>query len=486
MALCSYSSKLAMDSYTVLDNVFLSEFLPSATGDDVKVYLYGLSLCSNPNTEDNNFDTISKVLSMSEKDIIRSFEYWQEMGLVQIVATDPFQVRYLPAKKYSGSSKLRTKEKYSDFNKQIQEIITGRMIGPIEFNEYYSLIETYHFEPEAVLLIAKYCTHLKSSSISYPYIVAVAKTFAEENLKTFEAVEKKFIEQEKSADEIEQVLALVGSARKADIEERNMYLKWTKTFGFTHGVIVSVAKTLKKKGGFSKLNELLTKYYEMKLFSVKEINDFSEKQEIMLGTAKIVVSNLGLFYQTYDNVVSTYISEWYNKGYDEKSLAVISNYCFKQNVKSLEGMNTVVQKFYKLGLVSTEAIAQYFEHILAEDNKIKQILDETGLLRSVSSFDRELYKTWTENWNYSHEEIIIVSKSAKDKANPIAYINKLIASLHEKNIHGEKAIAKYLESTPIASGVSKTTTKATQNYMTHNYTSEELNAVFDSLDDVEI
>lgn len=482
MALCSYSSKLVMDSYTIIDNTFLNEFLPSATGEDVKVYLYGLNLCSNPNTEDNNLDTISKVLSITEADVMKSFDYWQEMGLVQIVSKDPFEVRYLPAKKYTGGTKIRNKEKFADFNKQIQEIITGRMIQPNEFNEYYSLIETYHFEPEALLLIAKYCTNLKSPSISYPYILAVARTFAEENLKTFEAVEDKFLEQEKSSDEIQQVLIALGLKRKADIEERNMYLKWTKTYGFTHGVILSVAKSLKKKGGFAKLDSLLSNYFEMKLFSIKEIEDFSAHQESMLAQARMVVSNLGLYYQTFDNIVSTYISDWSNKGYDDKSLELISNYCFKQNIKSLEGMNTVLQKFYKLGLVSTQAIGQYFDHILSEDNKIKEVLDATGLLRSVSSFDRELYKTWTENWGYNHTEILLVAKNSKDKANPMSYINKVIASLNEQNIHGEKDITKNIEkyTQPV------TKTKAKQNYMTHSYTSEELNAVFDSLDDVEI
>ena len=61
MALCSYSSRLAMDGYTVIDNTFLNEFLPQATGDDVKVYLYGLNLCSNPNNDDNDLDTLCKV-----------------------------------------------------------------------------------------------------------------------------------------------------------------------------------------------------------------------------------------------------------------------------------------------------------------------------------------------------------------------------------------------------------------------------------------
>lgn len=180
MALCSYSSKLALDGYTVLDNKFLNEFLPQATGDDVKVYLFGLNLCSNPNVEENNLDTITKVLSLTEEQVIRSFSYWQEVGLVQIASKNPLEIKYLPVRANSGSLKLRNKEKYSDFNKQMQEIITGRMLTPTELNEYYTLIEVYHFEPEAVVLIAKYCTSLKNNSIGYPYILAVARNYADE------------------------------------------------------------------------------------------------------------------------------------------------------------------------------------------------------------------------------------------------------------------------------------------------------------------
>ena len=60
-----------MDSYTVVDNTFLNEFLPQASGNDVKVYLYGLGLCLNPNIEDNTLDVVSKVLGLTEDEVIK-------------------------------------------------------------------------------------------------------------------------------------------------------------------------------------------------------------------------------------------------------------------------------------------------------------------------------------------------------------------------------------------------------------------------------
>ncbi len=484
MALCSYSSKLALDNYIVLDNRFLNEFLPSATGENVKVYLYGLTLCSNPEADDNSLETIAKILAMSELQVKKAFEYWQDMGLVQIVSKEPFEVRYLPVKSNSGSNKIRNTGKYADFNKQMQDIISGRMITPVEYNEYYSLIESYHFEPEAVLLIAKYCVYNKTNTISYPYIMAVARDFADENLKTFQAVEDKFMEQEKASESIGQILITLGLKRKADIDERNMFLKWTKTYGFNLSVILAVAKSLKKRGGFAALDKLLTKYFEMKIMSVQEIENYSVVQDEMYENAKVVCKNLGIIYQDYENVVSTYIADWFGKGYDSHTLEYISNYCFKQSIRTLEGMSVIVQKFYKLGLVSIEAIEEYISQILAHDNNIKDILEITGLVRSVSSYDRENYKTWTTSWNYNHEEIKQVAENAKGKANPMAYLNKIMASLSNSNIHGSKQIKEYLEKTPVHYESSGTAKKP--DFETRNYTSEELNAVFDSLDDVEL
>lgn len=481
LALCSYSSRLAMDGYTVIDNTFLNEFLPQATGDDVKVYLYGLNLCSNPNNDDNSLDTMCKILCLSEDEILKSFAYWQEMGLVQVVSTNPLEVRFLPIKTRSGSSKIRNKEKYTDFNAQIQAVISGRMITPTEFNEYYSMIETYHFEPEALVMIAKYCTTRKSTSIGYPYILAVARNYADEGLKTIEAVEQKFVEYEQNSDEIKRVLLALGLKREADIEERNLYLKWNNNFGFSNGTIVEVAKSLKKKGGFSKLDALLTKYYEQKLFTIHEISEFSARQDELFEIAKTVSKNLGLYYQNLENVVDVYISDWTNKGYDAETLVLISMYCFKQSLRTLDAMNTVVQKFYKLGLVSVNSIEQYISLIVKADEQIKVILDNVGLLRSVSSYDRDFYKTWTNSWGFTDEQILLVSNHCKGKSNPMTYLNKVLASLNESNTKTNDAIEKYLKS--MAQGKSE---PQKPDFSTRKYSSEEMNALFDSLDDIEI
>ena len=63
------------------------------------------------------------------------------MGLVQVLSTDPVEVRYLPISSNAGAVKKFKIDKYTDFNIQIQEIFASRMVMPNEFTEFYYLIE---------------------------------------------------------------------------------------------------------------------------------------------------------------------------------------------------------------------------------------------------------------------------------------------------------------------------------------------------------
>ena len=477
MAFCSFSSSQTEDGYTLVDNNFISEFLPQAPSDYVKVYLYGLSLCSNANYDYNTADNTCAILQITEDELISALEYWQELSLVQIISKKPLEVKYLRVKAHSGSAKIRNKSKYTDFNKQVQNIITGRMIKPIEFNEYYNIIESLHFDPDALIMIIKYCTVLKGENVGYPYILAVAKNFASDNVKSTEAVEKRFLEQEKSTLELKQVLDVLGLKRAADMEERNNYLKWTNNFGFTHGVILEVAKTI-KNGGMHKLDEMLTKYYEQHLFSMQEIAEYNQTRDEMFDIAKNVSRNLGLYYQNLENVVETYVSSWLNMGFNKETLLQISNYCFKNSFRSLESMHDTVQRFFKLGLVSTQAINQYTNSLIETDKKIKEVLDTCGLVRNVNSSDRSFYKIWTESWHFEHQTILLVSKKAFGKTGPIAYMNKILSNLASQNKNSLADTKAYLESNP--------TVDQSQKIISHDYSKEELDAMFDSLDDIEV
>ena len=257
-------------------------------------------------------------------------------------------------------------------------------------------------------------------------------------------------------------------------------MKWTNSFGFTHDVIIFVAKTLKKKGGMNKLDQLLSKYFEQKLFTPQEIDQYSKEKEGLYTIAKMVTSTLGLYYQNLESTVEVYIKDWVNKGYDEETLKLLSFYCYKQDIRNLSLMNEVIGKFYKLGLVSTKAINQYIDNVVQTDDYIKQILDSLNIVRRVNSVDRDFYKTWTEEWHMSNQVIMLVCQKSKQANQPLRYMNKLLSEMNSQNIHSEQETAAFLEKTTIAPSA------APSEMVSREYTKEQLSALFDSLDDIEV
>ena len=485
MAFCSYSTQLIVENKTTVDNLFISSYMPYASGECVKVYLYGLLLCNDSLESRNTLEEFSKALNLPVQDIESAFLYWQEQGLVQILDTIPKQIKYLPVKNANIKLSKLKDDKYSSFNLQAQEIITERMIMPNEYYEYYVTMESLHIEQTAMLMIMKYCTDLKGGNVGYPYILTVAKNWAREGYTTAEKINEKLIDYEKTNEELALILKAMQIKRKLDPSERDLYAKW-QNMGFDTGTIIFVIKQqkkLKNSVNFAYLDALLEKYYSMKLFTSLEIDEYEKQKQQLFGLAKTICKNLGLYYANVEPVVETYIVNWKNLGYDDTTLETISNYCFKSSIRTLEYMNIQIQKFYKLGIVSVDSLNEYLNQIIMQDDEIKQIIEKLGQTRNVNNFDRECYDNWKNNWQIPTELIYFATTYANGKPQPMKYMNKILSTWHTKNITNIED-AKKCEDMP-------ETTKQTQNktqkdYKERSYTKEEISSLFTSLEEIDI
>lgn len=479
MCLCKYSSSYIINDKTVVDNMFINNFLPDAPDLAVKVYLMGLSKCANSSAPDNNLSNFANVLNVSEQDILQAFNYWQEQGVVQVINVNPIEVRFMPLNASLGNIKKYKIGKYTDFNIQVQEILNKRMLTPTEFSEYYNVIEKYHIEPEALVMIIKYCADLKGENVSHPYITTVAKNWEKEGVHTCEDVENKITELGVLDDKVMLILNALGTKRKVQLEDVQMLNHWLNELDFELNTIVYVAKfcNLKKvKADMNYLNNLLAKYYEMKLMSASEIEDYEIQKQNMLDLAKKVVKGLGLFYEDLTKVVDTYIVKWVQMGYGDDILIQIADYCFKNSIRTLEAYDKIVQKLYKLGIVTIEAFNEYLRDLVARDDKVKILLEKLCIKRFVNEYDRNYYKTWTENWGFSDELIDYAVTLSFGKANAMQYMNTILANWKTKGVTS-------VEQAKLNSSISQQTAEIKKS---DKYTKEQLNSFFSNLDEVEI
>ena len=69
--------------YTAVSDIFIDQYVPSANGDFVKVYLYLLRLLSR-SSNNLSISYIADTFNQTENDIMRALRYWDKLGLLSL------------------------------------------------------------------------------------------------------------------------------------------------------------------------------------------------------------------------------------------------------------------------------------------------------------------------------------------------------------------------------------------------------------------
>ena len=473
MSFCSFSSEYAKNNVIALDSSFITEYLPEASGDAVRVYLYGLYACNSGS--DVNLDDFCKALGLTEDEVIDCFRFWEEYDLLTIIGDSPFTVRFLPLSN-KGKPKKFKPEKYGEFTGALQALIPDRMIGTSEYTAYFNFMEEYSVKPEAMLMICKYCTDIKGKDIGYRYIIAVAKDFAYRGIVTTELIEKELNDYMVRSADISAVLTALGLKRKPEIEDLQLFNKWRKEFGFEQSVILHLAKKCKRKN-VRALDDFVCELYSNKIFTAEEADGYVKRKEEYRETAKNICHNLSVYVEVIDTVVETYLSGWLAKGYDGDTLEFLANYCFKKGKRSLSDLDLLVQSLYDKGLVTLSSIAEYVKNGARIDEFIRRMLLTCGVDRRPTESDRNTLSVW-QNWGFSDEMILEACKLAVGTSRPLVYVNAILSDWKAHSVLTVDAIPK--------TAINKTDRKAPVQCFTaeRNYDKAELDALLKDIDDI--
>ena len=438
--LCSYSKALSSAGFTDVENAFISEYLPVASGEAVKVYLYGLYLCNNSKS-DCSLDEMASNLNMSAEQIVDCFYFWEEFGLVSIISNEPFAVQYEPIRSsFSAKPKKIKAEKYTDFSKGLQALLPSRMISTGEYTEYFNIMETYSIKPEAMLMIVKYCADRKGSDISYRYVSKVAKDFGNRGITTVEKVEKELSSYILRTGLLERILKAMSIRRAPEIEDLTLLKKWTQELNFEEENIVFAAEKI-KKGSMAKLDEFLLHLYSTKSFSREEIAEYLDKKKAVYDLAIKINKALSVYVEVLDPVIDNYTSKWLSYGFSEDALFFVATYSFKSGKNTLQDMDELLDNLRQRGLITLSAIGDYFERQKTTDEFLSKLLATAGINRKPTPWDRENLSMW-KSWNFSEDMILEATKLASGKSSPIAYINGILSNWKNDGVYTTDAISQ--------------------------------------------
>lgn len=480
MAFCIKEKQLIDSGVTCVDNRFILTYLPDAPDKCVAVYLLGLALADSDGT-DNACETIANKLGITTEEVMAAYLYWDELGLVHITTDNPPRILYLDSKNTTGALKKVKPSKYSKFNKELQSAFEGRMLTTNEYYAYYDFLENTTFEPEALVAVAKYCVALKGGDVNFRYVLTVARNLLMRGVTTLAVVQDKLNSQQKYDDDLKLVFKALGISRAFEHNDRELYEKWAKGFGFGGELIVKIAKECKGKG-MAKLDACLTEYYKKGALSLVEIENYKTEKEHLTELAKQLNRAIGVYYQSVEAEIDEYLVGWVRKGYDDETLLAIAKYCFKSGIRTLQGLANVIDKLYRNGITTIGAMNEYFAEQTKKDEVIKTVLNKAGIERNVTNNDRTLFRAW-KKWNMSDELICYVAERAAGTNSPMSYVNRVLANYKQEGV-ATVAQAQEREKAPTTATAAKKATIGAE-ITKADYTVEQLNALFTALDETE-
>ena len=425
MAFCNFSKEYD-NGYTTIDNKFITKYLPEADGFAVKVYLYGLYLCENRESE-FGVASMAEVMKTTEEEIRQAFAFWEDYDLVEILAQDPFTVQYLPVRSAAGRPKKIRYEQYADFNKELQRKMqkVGKFISANDYVKYMKFLEENTLQPQALLLIAEYCINKQGENVSPSYIFNKAKKLIRLGMTTYEQVEKELSSYNAHEKDLLAVFtAMNGYQRAPDESDYELYRKWTESLGFSKDGVLAVAKRL-KKGSMTGLDLTLCDLAEKDKTDAATIEQYLTERETLTNLTFRIGRKLGVKIQNPAPFVDEYVEKWFTYGFEESSLLDLALFCMRTERSDFNSLHDLVQKLFTDGIVGKDAVKEFLK-AKNEDLKLFTRLREVcGSIRNNAT-NLALLATWRE-WKFNDEMILEAAKRSAASASPIPYMNKMLS-----------------------------------------------------------
>lgn len=307
-------------TYTQISNLFIDEYMPSANGSYVKVYLLLLRILSDY-TFNISIPDMADTLELTESDIKRAFAYWEKKNLLYIVrntkgaicdisvtlpSASPVKATELitetvpeiattsectevknentsnedPTQKEKfnrtySSAEIKTITSQNDF-KWIITIIEKymeRTLTPADVETAVFIYDSLHFSTDLVFYLYEYC--ISRGKKSARYIQTVAINWANEGVDTVDKAEQFSMRFETNYINVMKNFGLNGIPAPA----QKKYIDSWLSAGFTPAIIKEAcSRTLIaiNEPNFKYANSILDNWKKLKVITIEDIKTIDE------------------------------------------------------------------------------------------------------------------------------------------------------------------------------------------------------------------
>lgn len=263
---------------TSVENIFINEYMASAPGDFVKVYMFA-RMYAGQDTEISD-EEIAKHLGIDHEDVLKAWTYWERLGVIRKIRKDPedkfrYDIEFISLREQLYGEKTK-KKSFSQADtlpalmsdKEIQnmfseiEKIVGKVVSGTEMMEITSLMNDFNVPPDLMVYGYSFCAKKKKKNVKY--VMAVIRGWIEDGLRDVEAVEKYLRERDKKHHLYRRVFQALGFARNATEEEKRIMDTWFDTMGFSLEKVLSACSRTAgiNSPNINYVNKILVSWHE--------------------------------------------------------------------------------------------------------------------------------------------------------------------------------------------------------------------------------
>lgn len=439
MPLCSYGQSRPQNDRTLVENIFIREFLPAAPDGFVKVYLYGLMQCQT-NLGAGSLSSFARDLGCSETDVQDAFSYWQEKGLVVIQTKPMFAVFYQDVK----NALPEDASVYTDaaYNAQLQTLFAPKIVNPAELVRIYDWTDVFSIEKEAVPLLVQYgqskLSNLEKASArrQVSYMDKIARQWNEQGVRTAEDARAWLDLQQQQDSGLLSVLQRLGLRRSATAPERALYEKWQQQGFSLEAILAAADRTVSVRNpSFDTLDGILSDFDQQ---GVHEAASIEGDQSAAL--CKEVLQALGLSGATPSASQLAHYRDWAAGGYSHELILLACERCKQHKTFRFADVAATLKDWRAHKLRGVKSIRNYEKKRSARMDLMRECFARMGdSRRKVDEADLLLAETWQEQWHMPEEVIFYAAECSHGAKSPYRMIKRLLEAWHIQKIDSVSA-----------------------------------------------
>lgn len=280
---------------TMIENTFIDQLMPAASGDFVKIYLY-LLRCVQEGRTDVTVSQVADALNYTEADVKRAMGYWQKLRMLDFDSEENERVPDAAEAKTAGSDSRSTAEekavtpaggKITEFRaksasrEEIRSLIfvaenyLGRLLTPTEQRTLLYFMNDLGMDIDLIDYLLDYC--VSKNHTSFHYIQKVAQNWTQKGIRTPEQAR---LEGDPYRREYFEIFRALGIQNRTPTPAETEFMdRWLDEYGFgTDLICLACERTILQigKAQFSYTDSILRSWHESEVSSVPDVKKLDQ------------------------------------------------------------------------------------------------------------------------------------------------------------------------------------------------------------------